>query len=293
METLYGDSLFYLTEYPSILGENFGFQCNEHESMVECVKNGSIIPCMGYNQPALSTSFILKKLIAAHYTTVLSFLDHQVSSMGSRGWSIGQYNQESIDEFQQVKRDWLRFRSAPIRRNIDLIFDSFAISREGSDISKGWKDWQYELRWLRMRLSACSREYQAITGDIAALSNLVTSNEAVEESKRAAEEAKRTTEISVYAFVLIPLSFMTGLFGMSEDYLPGGSKFWIFWAVSIPFDLFALTLLWLTRQILAKKLTLRDMQDWPKAVSKSSKLPNGEEQIELADSASNISRPLS
>jgi hypothetical protein len=293
METLHSDALFYLINYPSLVSESLGFNCNEHESMGQCVRNGSINPCMGYNKPALSTSFILKKLMIAHFTIVLSFLDHQVSSMGSRGWSTGQHNQESIEEFQQVKRDWLRFRSAPIRRNLDLIFDAFAISRSGSDVSRGWSDWQYEFRWLKMRLSACSGEYQAITGDIAALSNIVTSNKAVEESQRAAEEAKRTTEISVYAFVLIPLSFMAGLFGMSDEYLPGGTKFWIFWAVAIPFDLFTLALLWLTRKFLAKKFTLREMRHWPKAISKGSKMPHSDEEIELADVVSKLSKPPS
>ena len=104
--------------------------------------------------------------------------------MGSRGWSIAQDNLDAIDEFQQVKRDWLRFRSAPVRRNLDLIFDAFLLARDGLSISRGWKDWEHDFKWLKTRLSACASEYQAITGDIAALSNLITSNKAVEESRK-------------------------------------------------------------------------------------------------------------
>ena len=270
--SLFDDVLFYLRNYPDLITQDYGIECNEHPSVEECLQGGQRSACVGYNKSALAASFVLKKLVAAHYTQVYGFLNHQVSSMGSRGWSIRQHNQESIDEFQHVKRDWLRFRSTPIRRNLDLIFDALMLSRDDSDISRGWKDWQYDFRWLRMRLSACSNEYQAITRDIAALSNIITSNKAVEESKKNAEASRRTEEISIYAFVLIPLTLITGIFSMTDEFAPGGSKFWMYFAVAFPFTIFLLVIIWLTRQISTKKLTSRNTvallrQTWTKSNS--------------------------
>jgi hypothetical protein len=267
-ETMFKDILFYLQEYPDLINQDNGLQCNQHDNSADCSLRKATSPCIGYNKSALAASFVLKKLILAHLTQLIGFLNHQVSSMGSHGWSVGQNNDESVDEFQQVKKEWLRFRSTPIRKNLDLMFNSFAISREGSDVSKGWDDWRFEFRWLKARLEACSTEYQAITGDIAALSNLITSTEAVEESKRTAELAKRSTEISVYAFVLIPIGLIAGLFSMSGDYAPGGSSFWVFWAVAIPFTLLVLAIILITRLILAKRLTLRKVINLLRSSSK-------------------------
>ena len=275
--SLFDDILFFLRNYPGLIDQDYGIECNEHPFVAECLQSSKIPACMGYNKSALAASFVLKKLVVAHYTQIYGFLNHQVSSMGSRGWSIRQHNQESIDEFQHVKRDWLRFRSAPIRRNLDLIFDVLMLSRDGSDISRGWKDWQHDFRWLRMRLSACSSEYQAITGDIAALSNIITSNKAVEESRKNAEASRRTEEISIYAFVLIPLTLITSIFSMTDEFAPGGSKFWMFFAVAFPFTLVLLVVIWVTRQISAKKLTSRKVivllrGYWTKTNSPTSKV---------------------
>jgi hypothetical protein len=257
--SLFDDVLFYLRNYPSLVDQDFGIDCNEHSLIAECLEGGKVTPCMGYNKPALAASFVLKKLVIAHYTQIYGFLNHQVSSMGSRGWAISQHNQESIEEFQHVKKDWLRFRSAPVRRNLDLIFDAFMLSRDGSDISRGWKDWQHDFRWLKMRLSACVDEYQAITSDIAALSNIITSNKAVEESRKNAEATRRMEEISILAFILIPLTLIIGLFSMTDEFAPGGSKFWLPFAVAVPFTIFLLLVVWLTRQISTKRLTVRNI----------------------------------
>jgi len=163
---------------------------------------------------------------------------------------------------QHVKKDWLSFRATPIRACLDEIFDAFAISRNGPDITRGWKDWQYDLRWLKQSLAACSKKYQDITSYIATLSNMITSSEAVEENKRAAEATKRTSEetsrsveISIFAFILIPLSLVASLFSMDPDIQPGGPKFWLYFATAIPFTLFVLLLVWLSRLITSGRLS--------------------------------------
>jgi hypothetical protein len=260
-KTIFEDTSFYLYEYPTLIEQDRRHYCNEHDSKEECTEYGSSSPCMGWNSPALASSFIMKRMIKAHYAVVLGFLDHQVESMGSRGWSIGQHNQESIDEFQNVKKYWLSFRSAPIRANLDNIFDALGISRYGPDVSRGQKDWQYDFRWLKMRLSNCSKAYQAITTDIATLSNIITSHQAVEENKRAAEattktseETSQSVEIQILAFILIPMGLIASLFSMTDDYPPGRPKFWVYWAVSVPFTSFVLAAVWLRRLISAGRL---------------------------------------
>jgi hypothetical protein len=107
-------------------------------------------------------TFLLTKIIAANYSTVFGFLRFQIASMGSRGWSIAQHNQASVREFQFVKRDWLRFRCIPIRQDLDEVLDALCVEREKPRKCKDWRDWPFQLKWLRLQLADCSDKYQGL-----------------------------------------------------------------------------------------------------------------------------------
>jgi hypothetical protein len=118
--------------------------------------------CKSTSSPGNSL-FLLAKLITGNYTTVLGFLRFQISSMGSRGWSIAQYNKASLKEFQLVKRDWLRFRCIPIRGDLEEVFENLCIPRTSGDpstVCSHWTDWKHDLQWLRAQFADCSEKYQ-------------------------------------------------------------------------------------------------------------------------------------
>ncbi|PTB39153.1 hypothetical protein M441DRAFT_118231, partial [Trichoderma asperellum CBS 433.97] len=68
---------------------------------------------------------------------------------------------------------------------------------------------------------------------------VVASGMALLEGRRALAEAANITRLTVLAFVFLPLTFVAGLFsiGGSDVYAPGGSHFWVYWAVALPLTL--------------------------------------------------------
>lgn len=63
---------------------------------------------------------------------------------------------------------------------------------------------------------------------------LVTAYLQLTESRRAYVETNNVSRLTVLAFIFVPLSFVTSLFSMSEDIRPGGTRFWLYFAVALP-----------------------------------------------------------
>jgi hypothetical protein len=47
-------------------------------------------------------------------------------------------------------------------------------------------------------------------------------------------QAANITRLTYIALVFVPLSWVTGLFSMSEHYSPGQEQFWIYFATALP-----------------------------------------------------------
>ena len=63
---------------------------------------------------------------------------------------------------------------------------------------------------------------------------LVTVYLQLAESRRMNLETKDVSRLTVLAFVFVPLSFVSGLFSMNPEISPGGSRFWLYFAVALP-----------------------------------------------------------
>ncbi|KAL5411397.1 hypothetical protein PMIN06_001556 [Paraphaeosphaeria minitans] len=54
------------------------------------------------------------------------------------------------------------------------------------------------------------------------------------EAQHSVLKADLTIRLSSMALVFVPLSFTASLLSMSDDFLPGRRRFWVFWVVSVP-----------------------------------------------------------
>jgi hypothetical protein len=111
---------------------------------------------------------LVAKMITSHYADVLGVLERQVSTLGSRGWSIGGRNTHCAKECERVQDEWLKFRCMPIRRELERTMDEMGVSRHLPTLSQGWEDWETDLKWLRVQFLDCSARYEALTGAMAA-----------------------------------------------------------------------------------------------------------------------------
>ena len=54
------------------------------------------------------------------------------------------------------------------------------------------------------------------------------------DSRRSLAETKNISRLSYLALSFIPLTFVSGLFSMNERIAPGGSHFWVYFAIVVP-----------------------------------------------------------
>jgi Mg2+ and Co2+ transporter CorA len=59
-------------------------------------------------------------------------------------------------------------------------------------------------------------------------------------SRESLTEAGTIGRLTVLGMVFLPLSHVSSLFSMSDNYLPGAKSFGIYWAISLPMVLFVL-----------------------------------------------------
>lgn len=60
------------------------------------------------------------------------------------------------------------------------------------------------------------------------------------DARESARQAANVTTLTYTAMVFVPLSWMAGLFSMSDGFLPGGDKFWVYVSTALPLSIVVL-----------------------------------------------------
>lgn len=60
------------------------------------------------------------------------------------------------------------------------------------------------------------------------------------DARESARQAANVTALTYIALVFVPLSWVAGLFSMSDLFLPGGEKFWVYTSTAFPLSLVVL-----------------------------------------------------
>lgn len=94
-----------------------------------------------------------------------------------------------------------------------------------------WNLLKGDIKYLEEQIMQHARSLEALNPIITALVQLV-------DSKRAYSQAEDTRRLTYIAILFIPMSFITGIFSMSEPYGPGSDRFWIYWVVALPLTAF-------------------------------------------------------
>lgn len=66
------------------------------------------------------------------------------------------------------------------------------------------------------------------------LMSVITSHVNLMETEKSISDSKSLSRLTVLGFFFVPISFVATFFSMGGDYGVGESRFWIFWAVSVP-----------------------------------------------------------
>ena len=218
-------------------------------------------------------ALVLKKLILSHYMClieytkgILSDKEYRCSTAGNKKgkWTV----QDSGDVLF-----WTR-RISEYTEHIEGIIDTLRISLRAPESTvkthKAVQQWDTtavddDFRRVHKRLSALKKRstdlIMAGTGVLGIIDAEISN-----------QEAKSMRTLTILGLLFVPLSFSSGLFGMEVSYMPGGPKFWIFWAVALPLILATLTSWFILTELAARlsklhipRIKLLGMNNRPRA----------------------------
>ena len=133
----------------------------------------------------------------------------------SVAWLQQRWN--SIQSFHRRCEDY-NCAIGSIRRNLQLKSDA------GRNLS--WKSSDADFEDIRDRFRDLRRKSEGLIASFSGLSGIISSRELL-------TEARTVGHLIMLRMIFLPLFFASGLFSMSDEYLPGAQNFGTHWAVSI------------------------------------------------------------
>ena len=188
------------------------------------------------SDPAVSTIF-LKKIIAANY---MILIEHGKAMLGTIEVSLSRQGQD-ISELQiaWAEQRWSDLQSWSRRyseycENVELIVDSIRVESPGEVALNDWLSSKYDFDFIHRRLCDHKRRSEVLISSLTGLAGILGSRETLKEANRSLHEAKRVKILTSLGMVFAPWFLTSGIFSMSDKFLPGARLFWIYFAVTIP-----------------------------------------------------------
>ncbi|KAM5349368.1 hypothetical protein ACJ41O_005873 [Fusarium nematophilum] len=183
--------------------------------------SSSFIPT---DEPASIQNLVLK-IIASHYMQHADFLKTVVSNTQ---WHLA--NRENLESYSGsgVENQWrdvqaLERRMAEYAHDLEWLMLQCRIPREGTS----WEDVISDYQFIYSMYNDLRARVAALNGSITALAGMAG-------NRHALREAKSAKALTVVGLVFIPLAYVSSLFSMADDYMPGARLFWVYFAVSVP-----------------------------------------------------------
>lgn len=178
-----------------------------------------------------AVEFLAKKIIASHYMQHMEFTNMAISHSQ---WVMSRHNNiDSLGAFN-VEAQWsdvqaLGRRITECAEDLEWIMLQCRIPLENPDTSRttSWRDSTLDYQFLYMRYGSLRTRAESLNSSIAALVGMSGNQHSL-------REAKRTRALTVVGLMFIPLAYVASLFSMADGYLPGHSRFWLYFAVSLP-----------------------------------------------------------
>lgn len=114
---------------------------------------------------------------------------------------------------------------------VEAAFDSLHISRDSSSyVSRGTEEsisLEQDFRYVRRRMLSLKARADTLFSSF-------TAKQSLETARLSLYETSVARALTFFATIIGPLLLTTGLFSMGQSFAPGGSKFWLYWAIALP-----------------------------------------------------------
>ncbi|KAK5052721.1 hypothetical protein LTR84_002587 [Exophiala bonariae] len=187
-----------------------------------------------------SITLFAQKIVASQYMLLLSYYGFVLNHLS---WSLTR--KDSLDSFGmgRVQRAWSDLQAYHRRlkdhhHNIGLLILALQLSREPNSASHpanqpsarthdAWKDTAPDFVYIETELERLKDHAKGLQSSFTSLAGIAGNRQSL-------DEARSVRILTVLGMTFLPMSLVASLLSMGGDYLPGESRFWVYWAVSIP-----------------------------------------------------------
>jgi Mg2+ and Co2+ transporter CorA len=194
------------------------------------------------SETPLTAAVLPLKIVCAQYVKLIDYFEVILQRLARTEWRLSRQSDYLDSKYPEVEEQWSSLQLTRVRLStyiddLEEIIGDIAIPAAQSSsysIPVEWQDIKKDFQYIHGCLQKMKgRVDEAITSAMG-LSNIVGSKQALSEARRSVKEAKSTKTLTVVGLVFIPLAYTCALFSMSDQFRPGSSLFWVYFAVSVP-----------------------------------------------------------
>lgn len=170
----------------------------------------------------------LRKIVASQYTLLGQYCAGLLSHLE---WRMSRENSVHFLTVQSLEEHWSKLQA--FRRHIEDYCHAIRPIKRNLQLSKppsqrdDWRSSHEDLEDIQTMFDELAKRSESTMSSFAGLAGIVS-------SRRSLTEAETVGRLTILGMVFLPLSLVSGLFSMSDPYLPGAEHFWVYWAASIP-----------------------------------------------------------
>lgn len=181
-----------------------------------------------------SVTVFVEKIVASEYMLVIQYYHKLLSHLY---WLLSR--RDGITDFQHqwVTQSWsdlmalqrrLQDHQANVKETVlRLCSDASSQSSVPSLSYAGWKNVPKDFAYIEGKFAALVSKADNLVSAFNALSSGTAAQQSL-------NEATMVRFLTLVGMTFLPLSLIAGVFSMSDEYAPGGPRFWIYFAVGIP-----------------------------------------------------------
>jgi hypothetical protein len=198
-----------------------------------------------------SVTFFAQKIIASEYLLLLSYYRYNLSYIN---WTLTR--RHSLGDFDagRVERSWSDLQAFHRRLmehhyNIGLLLTALHLPRDisavAASLSLNLKNTAIHFLHIEAELARLKAHAEDLQGSFTSLAGIVGNRQSL-------DEARSVRVLTVLGMTFLPLSLVAGILSMGGDYLAGETKFWVYWAASVPAVILVFGCSWLAVKIFDK-----------------------------------------
>ena len=180
--------------------------------------------------PLLATIF-LHKIIASHYMILAGYLEASINELET-AIMLSEVKEGAKHQALDVTEKWSILQSWSHRfpeycGMIDDLLDWHPVPNLPTNCKDAWEDCQKDFKGIQRRLGNLRSRAQLLSESFVGLASMAGIQESL-------DEAKGVKVLTFLGFFFLPLSLISSLFAMPDDYGPEKNRFWLYAAIAFP-----------------------------------------------------------